>query len=247
MRGGKNTHSVSVITMNWDDLLDRSLSRKCNSYNLTVKDEERIYSDYCIYDYGLNGEFMPSTHIKPNGMYNLKYLKLHGSLNWLICPRCKRLFIDRDHSIAIRDEVCRFCNTEYSVKPPHLGGIIITPTFMKTLSELHLKSIWQNAFLELSKATEIVFIGYSFPDADFEMRCLLKKAVNPDTSITVVLHESDDMDGLIGQLKENGIEESVLINLKKRLDSPEKRYKSFFGKERVSVLYNGFDGYLGRK
>jgi len=35
------------------------------------------------------------------GGFNVKLLKLHGSLNWLQCPRCNRLFVDFDNKIAV--------------------------------------------------------------------------------------------------------------------------------------------------
>jgi hypothetical protein len=40
--------------------------------------------------------------------------------------------------------------------------------------------------IEISEATEIIFIGYSLPNADFEMRQLLSRMTRESAEITVV-------------------------------------------------------------
>jgi hypothetical protein len=46
----------------------------------------------------------------------------------------------------------------------------------KNLNNTHLKMVWQNAMIDLREANRIVFLGYSFPLADFEFRYLLLKS-----------------------------------------------------------------------
>ena len=60
------------------------------------------------------------------------------------------------------------------------------PTYLKNLSNPQYKLIWQNAGVELSEANRIVFIGYSLPQADFEMRQLLARMVRENAEITLV-------------------------------------------------------------
>jgi hypothetical protein len=60
------------------------------------------------------------------------------------------------------------------------------PTFLKNFSNPQYKLIWQNAGIELSEASRIVFIGYSLPQADFEMRQLLSRMIRDDAKIIVV-------------------------------------------------------------
>ena len=62
------------------------------------------------------------------------------------------------------------------------------PTYLKNLSNIQIKLVWQNAAIELSEATRIVFIGYSLPAADFEIRQLLARMIRPDAEIQVVLY-----------------------------------------------------------
>jgi hypothetical protein len=37
-----------------------------------------------------------------------------------------------------------------------------------------LREVWREAEVKVSKADEVVFIGYSLPDADILLRCLLQ-------------------------------------------------------------------------
>ncbi|MCY1456218.1 hypothetical protein D9M71_734200 [compost metagenome] len=60
------------------------------------------------------------------------------------------------------------------------------PTYLKNLSNPQYRIIWQNAGIEISEADEIVFIGYSLPYADFEMRQLLSRMTRKDARIHVV-------------------------------------------------------------
>ena len=243
MTSSLSEDNLSIITLNWDDLLDRSLYRECKK--LEVDGKPVVLPDYCMYDYPAvpNDSFIPSTHIKAKGIYNIKLLKLHGSLNWLRCPRCKRLFIDDKEPIAIKHLNCPCC-AEIVENSPSLKGLIITPTFMKALNEMHLENIWHNAFIELSEASEVVFIGYSFPVADFEMRCLLKKAIRPGTKLRVVLSEYDSDKAFYDKLVDNGINSNIINDILYKIDFSSNRYKSFFGEGNVSVTFEGFEKYI---
>lgn len=77
---------------------------------------------------------------------------------------------------------------------------LVIPTFLKNLSNPQYKLIWQNAGIELSEADHIVFIGYSLPQADFEMRQLLARMVRKDVEIEVIDYGNQD-DENIKQMK----------------------------------------------
>jgi hypothetical protein len=47
---------------------------------------------------------------------------------------------------------------------------------IKRLDMVHLKMIWYNALVEISQAHRVVFVGYSAPPADYEVRYMLAKA-----------------------------------------------------------------------
>ena len=97
------------------------------------------------------------------------------------------------------------------------------PTFLKDLSNPQYKLIWQNAGVELSEAERIIFIGYSLPSADFEMRQLLSRMVRDNAAITVV---------------DFGEEQSEIIK------NMKMRYKTFFGNRSIDFCLDGAKKYI---
>ena len=86
---------------------------------------------------------------------------------------------------------CRHCRKNYGI--PEINSIklqsnLLLPTYLKNLSNIQIKLVWQNAAIELSEASRIVFIGYSLPAADFEIRQLLARMIRPNAEIQVVLY-----------------------------------------------------------
>ena len=241
---------VSVITMNWDDVLERTIARKCTEYNQKLsKNQQKVFPDLCFYDYDYKKRenHIPSTHIKAKGNKNIKILKMHGSLAWLECPKCGRILTDYESEIAYEEfggATCPYCRESGNENAPLLRSLIITPTFLKSLDNLNVKNIWHNAFIDVSEADHITFIGYSFPDADFEMRCLLKKAVKDTADITVVLTKSNDPDYYRNNLRDLGCDTETIDKMMGKLSLPAYRYSSFFGEDRVQYRYNGFGHYL---
>lgn len=223
---------VSVITTNWDILLDNSIynniqSKKPTGINAVV--------DYCCYisSYDKDDKTVkPGLEILGQGGFNVRLLKLHGSLNWLQCPRCHRLYVKFNYKIAmnpyndIDKPSCRHCNDNFSRHPSHnLISNLIMPTFLKDLTNPQYKLIWQNAGVELSEAKKIVFIGYSLPQADFEMRQLLARMVDEATEIEVVDYENSTNN-------KNYID---LIN----------RYNQFFGRD-IKTHNKGTKNFIGQ-
>jgi NAD-dependent SIR2 family protein deacetylase len=245
---------LSIITMNWDSILEREIYKLCTRYNMS-KTKVKIYPDLCFYDYCFNDSetHIVSTHIKARKHKNIKIMKLHGSINWLVCTNCKRIYVDYDDDIAIHElsteHPCPQCGKEFSDEEniPQMHSILITPTFLKDLNNLQLKNIWHNAFMDLSEASKVVFIGYSFPDADFEMRYLLKKAINPNTMIEVILHSSDDPLKYKSLLEAYKVSQNEINLVVDKLNLPERRYKSFFNKDKINIYYFGLEGYIEKQ
>lgn len=211
---GQETDTIAIISLNWDTVLELFLNQA-----LTKKQKKNTLTDYCTYTHTLQGKGISHVNIKSQGYYNIKVLKLHGSLNWLYCSNCGRLFVQSTKSIGIHENECLFCKTETSDINLYLEPLIITPTFLKELNNLHIKNIWQNAFIDLQEATEIIFIGYSLPLADFELKYILKKAINPNVKIRAIL-------------RNRGIK-SETIN----------RFKNFFG-DQISFYFDGLENWI---
>lgn len=101
--------------------------------------------------------------------------KPHGSLNWLFCRACQKLdvtaglksthYIFNDPTLS-----CPDCDSRYE-------ALIVAPTMFKSYSNLILAEIWRAVEDRLAKTGEVVFVGYSLPDADVHLRCILMRAL----------------------------------------------------------------------
>lgn len=206
----------SIVSFNWDTIPDFLIDQ--------VADAE-VGIDYACYDYeieeGVN--HIPSILRKAKGLFNVKLLKPHGSLNWAKCPSCCRLFSKTgtgDIPVLFPHQYkCRFCGDV------DLENLIITPTLVKDIGQTHLKMVWHNIQMDLQEAERIVFLGYSLPMADFEFRYTLLKAIvtNNDVAIRVILYPPDNN----------------ITNDKNRWqrEQTEERFLNFFGNRDVDIKY----------
>ncbi|SMY32791.1 hypothetical protein [Photobacterium andalusiense] len=222
----RNVDPVSVISTNWDILLDNSIY----SSIMDNPDYDAVV-DYCCY---ISSRGETDESVKPGleklgqGGFNVKLLKLHGSLNWLQCPRCMRLYAKFYRKAAILDydnlESCRHCDNNFpeEVNNHKLCSNLIMPTYIKDLSNPQYKIIWQNAGIEISEAEKIVFIGYSLPTADFEMRQLLSRMTRKSAEIEIVDYCTDTQEQ----------------NLRK------KHWVKFFGERNVTFNFSGASSYI---
>lgn len=216
---------VSVISTNWDILLDNSIYQSLQSnanYDGVV--------DYCCYISSKNENdttVMPGLEKLGQGGFNVKLLKLHGSLNWVQCPRCARLYARFNIKDAMHNYFsptsCRHCDGNFpEEKGNHiLSPNLIMPTYLKDLSNPQYKIIWQNAGIEISEADEIVFIGYSLPYADFEMRQLLSRMTRKRAKIHVV------------DCREEGDRAAI-----------ESHWSKFFGKREIQFSFEGAKSFV---
>ena len=222
----RSIDSVSVLSTNWDILLDNSIKSIVDK-----KFHGKAVVDYCCH---ISSYWPDDESVKPGlemlglGGFNVKILKLHGSLNWLQCPRCLRLYVKFHNKIAIQQYNnpvnCRHCDKHFGTQISHeLSSNLIMPTFLKNLSNPQYKLIWQNAGIELSEAERVVFIGYSLPQADFEMRQLLSRMVRADAKIEVVDY---------GHKR------------KQRVIDTMNRYKVFFGNRNPKFFLKGAKDYV---
>lgn len=174
---------AAIISLNWDILLDKKLFELIPPSKGTV--------DYACHCAGYKGgaSLEPAMKARGAGKYTIKLMKLHGSLSWLSCPSCNRLFINKHKKIGIegfkQKAGCHKC--EKVILDPE----IILPTFQKEFNKLHFQMIWNQAGIELFEATKIVFIGYSFPLADFDFRSLITRYARKDVEVDVVLTNDD--------------------------------------------------------
>lgn len=218
---------VSVISTNWDILLDNSIYRTIQ-YN-----SEDAVVDYCCYISSLDKNdktVKPGLEVLGRGGFNVKLLKIHGSLNWLQCPRCMRLYVGFDKKHAMYNfentQSCRHCDNNFPEETGRhkLYSNLIMPTFIKDFTNPQYKIIWQNAGIEISEADKLVFIGYSLPNADFEMRQLLSRMTRKNAHVEVVDYCKDN----------------------KQIHDRENHWKKFFGERKITFHFNGASNYIDK-
>lgn len=226
---------VSVISTNWDILLDNSIKDELSKTFYGKSNADKGVVDYCchISSYRPNDDSVkPGLEMLGKGGFNVKLIKLHGSLNWLQCPRCNRLYVDFENKIAVHQytkeenykEKCKHCNENFGFHNSHaLISNLVMPTFLKNLANAQYKLIWQNAAIELSEASKIVFIGYSLPAADFEMKQILSRMVRNNAKIEVVDYGKNEKIKYIKDLK--------------------KKYEVFFGRT-IIMHHKGVEEYI---
>jgi hypothetical protein len=196
----KRYDPFSIVSLNWDILLDKALHSALTEQDRGL-DPGDEYSpigvvDYCCYVSSVRADdrrIRSGLWALGAGGYNVKLLKIHGSMNWLQCPTCQRLFTDFSGKHVITNAHapldCRHCLKHHGeVK---LRSSLVMPTFLKDLSNFQIKLVWQNAGVEIMEATRLVFIGYSLPQADFEFRSLLSRMKHKEAAIDVVLNNGE--------------------------------------------------------
>jgi hypothetical protein len=164
--------------------------------------------DYCV-----NIVTQRYTQFRALGTFG-RLLKIHGSLNWLYCERCKRLdlFVSEGlqglRTAKALDELYNFApfNDAYSCRGTpcrnHRGcdgfvsPILITPTYVKHYENPHVERVWAEAEHAMIEADRAVIIGYSLPTDDVEVAMLLKRGLDhiPRDRITVVEYVDGDID-----------------------------------------------------
>lgn len=221
---------INVITTNWDIAFDSIVFRSG-----PIATDIDYGTRYYLLNPDELGDDQPNRIYPREGVFNYKILKLHGSLNWLKCPSCNKLFINPLVKIAIKDQTlsydCRFCKKNHRIAKTEAKGYnlephIVYPTFLKDLNSIHLRSIWEKSADVLIKTKRLIFIGYSFPQADYEIRQLLARRVPDDCEIICVLKGSKP------QKDDN------------YWQTPQARYETFFGSREMKFDYSGAEKFI---
>ncbi|HZH28928.1 MAG TPA: hypothetical protein VEY95_17275 [Azospirillaceae bacterium] len=160
----------TLITTNWDTYLDFAMAGSAPGRRV----------DYGIPEARVSLRRGPAgTDTPPAGQPPL--LKLHGSLNWLFCPRCANLHVNMHKDIASfrgsEAERRRWPSDRYCGCGAEMDAVIVAPSFVKTYGNPHLARIWTQAQKALEAAPRWVFIGYSLPSDDLEIRAMLLRAL----------------------------------------------------------------------
>lgn len=219
----RNLNNISIITTNWDIIFEKYLEKA------------NISLDLCLNNpyFSIDGK-----GIRVSKKEVIKFVKIHGSINWCKCLNCGSISIVQkkpfDKFLFNDDEIeaCSVCKRKSELNSIQLQPEIITPTMMKSISNQLYNNLWREASYVLSNAKKIIFIGYSLPIADFEFRYLLKRSILPSTDIDVILINTDNPENL--QPSDNSMSNFL----------PPKRYQELFSQNKVSFFYDGFGQYF---
>ncbi|MBL7147605.1 MAG: hypothetical protein ISS82_02160 [Nanoarchaeota archaeon] len=220
----------TVITFNWDILLDNHLT--ANILEEGINTEVHLEIDY-------GGDFFELYKDEVNNRFNyrdvkrkgIKLLKLHGSFNWLFCKdniRCMHRFFVNGNKVQFelfkgKTYTCPACNKV------NLLPLIVPPSFEKNEQMWPLSDIWQEAENELINCEKIVIIGYSFPNNDVHSKLFLQSCISKNfhknkrpIKVDIVnykeyLHEKEDFEKHYS---------NVLYNVKEYI-RPNFKYEKF--------------------
>ena len=171
----------TIITFNWDLLLDERLKDKQypdNEYSQNDNFEEEYKNQWNNFLYNISGmktARMYKREIKePYIVYSNNiglYLKIHGSIDWFYCPNSSCIAYARTFPVKSIEEdyFCGECHT--ALKP-----LIIPPVLNKSYKNYpFINLLWNTAIKEISIAEKIVIWGYSLPPTDFYANWLLRQ------------------------------------------------------------------------
>lgn len=168
----------TIISYNWDTIADYTLAQ---AGSVQLKNYAKL----------IRSDFVEPASFRNKGLL----LKLHGSFNWMVCQnrecncfnKIKYPFQKNRYSLLNMRETwtCPECGSN-KLKP-----LIVPPVSNKMIHKnSFLKNQWLIAREQLVGASEIIFIGYSFPTTDFYTEWLFRQLnfieERPKIQVTVV-------------------------------------------------------------
>lgn len=185
--------SIGVITTNYDTLIDEAFDAIYPGFLL----------DYCIdlvnhrhptnvhpFDWWLDAT-KPTDVNGDAPSRRVKLIKLHGSLNWKYCSTCGQVALTPwQHQFNLKsNSFSTFFESqvhECSFDGTSLQSLLQPPSHVKASSNYIFNRLYDQAAYMLGSAERLVFIGYSFPEADVHIRALVKRCFKKAGEIVVV-------------------------------------------------------------
>ena len=174
----KRMRRNSIITLNYDALMEQALEDVIHKQSFTYGDPWH----------------------KPIDQYQIKVLKLHGSINWGICSKFKShtwaektisltsttrqpdIFHMNPSSKIYRMRCPRCQSPERKLEP-----FIVPPTWNKGSYGRPLQQVWKGAFEEIKQATRLIIIGYSLPETDSYFKYLLATSLSENRPLQQII------------------------------------------------------------
>lgn len=181
---------VTVITFNYDTLVEKAYTATIPPLPLHTRDHQEIY-----------GIPVPDIRSRMSSRYGrearetFRYLKLHGSVNW--CYSGAQMFFGETiYDLQIREgwsSASAEPEDDLETKAPEKVHLVVPPTTTKSalFNNEVVRSQWRLARTVVESARAIYCLGYSLPETDQMVRYLLgtmptgKLIVPVDTSSSV--------------------------------------------------------------
>ena len=170
-------HRASVITMNYDTLVERVAQALPNP---DINEGKGINLSQMYPPYFSNIRSRGASLVSAGRLDTFTYFKLHGSVNWHYSGR-----EDFYGETIFYSDVSPWGSTQSAFeKDSRLSSedkatLIIPPVAEKTtfFNNETIRRLWQKASEELEGATRVFVIGYSLPLSDLGMTFFLKRSL----------------------------------------------------------------------
>ncbi|MFA5287445.1 MAG: SIR2 family protein [Candidatus Omnitrophota bacterium] len=222
-------YQPTIISTNYDIIVDNALAMR-KSLNYGAKIRYAVRADDVVKEdlnkvCGFNRPWRAVQYENLNtGLVQL--LKIHGSLNWIYCRKCDEVDLTMWQKGCQKTLTGIHCHNECCTNK--YEPLLITPTMFKNYENRFIKETWNNAEKALIEADELVFIGYSLKEEDYQIRCLLMNALlnKPKNYDQVIVVEKEP---------ENENDSKYLINI-------HREYKNLY--RNVEFREIGFYNYV---
>jgi len=188
---------ATIISTNYDLVMDNALfvaSRPNLNYGFSVRARVRRGAVPGLPTRAEEARYFvacPEDPLIRTGQIPL--LKLHGSLNWLYCPRCDELDVFPGVKVAVEildspaTGRCAMLHCTGRYEP-----ILVGPSLEQRYSNRILQETWARAEASLTHAETLTIVGYSMPSADYLIRAMLTRQFSRRSDrVTVVTHRDE--------------------------------------------------------
>lgn len=200
---------VSFITFNQDLVIESAIQttktmRKYGALPWSIRHAYQIEFDSIV---KVSRDPRPFADADPT---SLQVLKMHGSLNWVYRVRSgtdphNSLRGPSGRLICVNDAIIwpRLTQTTRGGARPKTNDLIplvVPPVFEKTARYgKTLQPVWSRARKVLAEATDLIVFGYSFPDADFAAKAIVRQGMKANTLLRTV-HVIDTSAAVAGKV-----------------------------------------------
>jgi hypothetical protein len=137
-----------------------------------------------------------------------KLIRLHGAVNWNspgyeLNGRTYQFRVTSNVDPHNNQKNVPWATTQQCYEKPK-APIIITPTVFKHQADGPYAEQWREAAKALASATQLVFIGYSFPESDAYMRYFLGASLAENVAIEAIHIIDPNADAIAQRLKDRG-------------------------------------------